>query len=225
MECYQPELHVGELLKLYQYYFEQASEVTGIPAYIYGSEKVGGAGSTASGLSMLMNAAAKGLRNAASNIDKGVIAPSVEEHWLTIMLTQPSLARGDCRIKARASEYLIQQEQLQMRRSEVLERTNNPVDLQIMGIDGRAELLRENFKSLKMNVDKLIPRREDMIVAQVQQQVQQIVMKLSQSLGVAPEQIMAALQSTGPSAQPGKPQEIGPHGPPKAGKDVRMVNQ
>jgi 5-methylcytosine-specific restriction endonuclease McrA len=225
MEFYQPDLHVGELLKLYQYYFEQASEVTGIPAYIYGSEKVGGAGSTASGLSMLMNAAAKGLRNAASNIDKGVIAPSVEEHWLTIMLTQPSLARGDCRIKARASEYLIQQEQLQMRRSEVLERTNNPVDLQIMGIDGRAELLRENFKSLKMNVDKLIPRREDMIVAQVQQQVQQIVMKLSQSLGVAPEQIMAALQSPGPSAQPGKPQEIGPDGQPMAGKDVRMVNQ
>lgn len=227
MDFFQPTLYVGELLKLYQYFFEQASEVTGIPAYIYGSEKVGGAGATASGLSMLMNAAAKGLRNAASNIDKGVIAPSVEEHWLTIMLTSPELARGDCRIKARASEYLIQQEQLQMRRSEVLERTNNPVDLQIMGIDGRAELLRENFKSLKMNIDKLVPRREDMIATQVQQQVQQIVMKLSQALGVAPEQIMAALQgpAQGAGPQQGKPEELGPDGQPMAGKDVRQFNK
>jgi len=231
MDFFQPQLIVDQLLKIYDYFFQQGSEVTGIPAYIYGNEKVGGAGATASGLSMLMNAAAKGLRNAAGNIDRGVISPSVEEHWLTIMLTSPEQARGDCRVKARASEYLIQQEQLQIRRKEFLDSTANPIDMQIIGIDGRSELLRENAKSLKMDPEKIVPRREDMIANQVQQQVQQIVMKLSAALGVAPEQLVAAIQAPAPGGpaggppNPEKPQELGPDGQPMAGKDVRQFNQ
>jgi len=231
MDFFQPQLIVDQLLKIYDYFFQQGSEVTGIPAYIYGNEKVGGAGATATGLSMLMNAAAKGLRNAAGNIDRGVISPSVEEHWLTIMLTSPEQARGDCRVKARASEYLIQQEQLQIRRTEFLQATANPIDMQIIGIDGRSELLRENAKSLKMDPEKIVPRREDMIANQVQQQVQQIVMKLSAALGVAPEQLVAAIQAPAPGGpaggppNPEKPQELGPDGQPMAGKDVRQFNQ
>jgi hypothetical protein len=231
MDFFQPQLIVDQLLKIYDYFFQQGSEVTGIPAYIYGNEKIGGAGATASGLSMLMNAAAKGLRNAAGNIDRGVISPSVEEHWLTIMLTSPEQARGDCRVKARASEYLIQQEQLQIRRTEFLQATANPIDMQITGIDGRAEILRENVKSLKMDPEKIIPKREDMIANQVQQQVQQIVMKLSAALGVAPEQLVAAIQAPAPGGpaggppNPEKPQELGPDGQPMAGKDVRQFNQ
>ncbi len=203
MGFFQPELIVNELLGLYKHFFDQGSEVTGIPAYIYGNEKIGGAGATASGLSMLMNAAAKGLRNAAGNIDKGIISPSVEEHWLIIMLTRPDLARGDCKIVARASEYLVQQEQLQMRRAEVLDKTNNPTDLSIMGIDGRSELLRENFKSLKMNVDKLIPRREDMIATKIQQEVQNVVTRLAEALNVQPEQLMAVLDGQAKTIGPG----------------------
>lgn len=232
MGFFQPTLIVEPLLRIYKYFFDQASEVTSIPAYVYGNENIGGAGGTASGLSMLMNSAAKGLRNAAGNIDRGIISASVSEHWLTIMLTRPDLARGDCRIVARASEYLVQQEQLQMRRSEILDRTNNPTDMEIMGIDGRSELLRENFKSLKMNVDKLVPKREDMIASKVEQEVQNMVMKLSQVLGVAPEQLMAALQAPVPvpgagggGAAMGKQQELDAAGNPMAGKDVRMFNQ
>jgi hypothetical protein len=229
MGFFQPELIVTELLGLYKHFFDQGSEVTGIPAYIYGNEKIGGAGATASGLSMLMNAAAKGLRNAAGNIDRGIISPSVEEHWLIIMLTRPDLARGDCKIIARASEYLVQQEQLQLRRAEVLDKTNNPTDLSIMGIDGRSELLRENFKSLKMPVDKLVPRREDMIASKVQQEVQNMVMKLAQALNVPPEQLIAILQQPAPGqggAQPGgAPQELGPDGNEMAGKGTRLFNQ
>ena len=228
MGFFQPDLIVAELLGLYKHFFDQGSEVTGIPAYIYGNEKIGGAGSTASGLSMLMNAAAKGLRNAASNIDRGIISPSVEEHWLIIMLTRPDLARGDCKIVARASEYLVQQEQLQIRRTEFLNATANPIDSQIMGIDGRSEILRETVKSLKMNPEKIIPRREDMIASKVQQELQNMIMRLSQALNVPPEQLMAILQQPAPGkggAQPGAPQELDAAGNPMAGKDVRMFNQ
>ena len=224
MGFWQPELIVDKLLTIYKYFFDQGSEVTGIPAYIYGNEKIGGAGATASGLSMLMNAAAKGLRNAASNIDKGVISPSVEEHWLTIMLTRPDLAKGDCRIIARASDYLVQQEQLQMRRNEFLTATNNPLDAQITGIDGRMEILRESAKGLKMDPDKIIPKREDMIANLVQQQIQQIIAKLSQALQLPPEQIMALLQAPAPGAgqRPvAKSQELGPDNQPMGGEMVR----
>jgi len=230
MGFFQPQLIVNELLNLYKYFFEQGSEVTGIPAYIYGNQNIGGAGATASGLSMLMNAAAKGLRNAASNIDKGVISRSVEEHWLVLMLTRPDLAKGDCRIVARASEYLIQAEQNQMRIAEALSATNNPTDMAIMGIDGRAELLKANFKRLNISTDKLIPRREDMIASKVEQEVQNIIMKLSQALQIPPEQLVAVLQQPPPGAGRGRvlaerPQELGPDGNPMAGKDVRLFNQ
>jgi len=144
------------------------------------------------------------------------------------VLTSPEQARGDCRVKARASEYLIQQEQLQIRRTEFLQATANPIDMQITGIDGRAEILRENVKSLKMDPEKIIPKREDMIANQVQQQTQQIVVRLSQALGVAPEKIVALLEGPAPGAGPATPEkaeELGPDGQPMAGKDVRMFNQ
>ena len=66
------------------------------------------------GLSMLMNAASKSLKAVAGNADNGLIKPSIEEHWLHIMLNEPEEARGDIKIVARASEYLIMMEQLQI---------------------------------------------------------------------------------------------------------------
>lgn len=226
MDFFQPTLIVNELLSLYKHFFDQASEVTGVPAYVYGNDKIGGAGSTASGLSMLMNAAAKGLRNAASQIDRGIICPSVEEHWLVVMLTRPDLARGDCRIKARASDYLIQQEQLQMRRMEFIDRVqSSPAALQIVGIDGLSELYREAAKTLKMDPEKIVPRREDMIQTMVQQAVQETVVKLAQALGLDPGALMQALQG-GPAqgAGPAKqPQALDAAGNPVSGQDVNVV--
>ena len=230
IEFFQPLLIAHQLMNLYNEFFQQGSEVTGIPAYIYGNQKIGGAGQTASGLSMLMNAAAKGLRNAAKNIDVGVISPSIEEHWLMLMLSRPDLAKGDTKIQARASDYLIQQEALQMRRTEFLNATENQIDMQIIGIDGRAELLRENAKSLKINPEKIVPSRENMISTMVEQQVQEIVTKLSQILNIPPEQIVQALQAPAPrqGQQGGRQQprtrEQDVAGNPIAGQAVRQFN-
>lgn len=230
MEFYQPPLVVGELLKIYDYFFKQGSEVTGIPSYIYGNEATGGAASTASGLSMLMNAASKGLRNAASNIDVGVISPSVEEHWLMLMLTRPELAKGDTKIVARASEYLIQQETLQMRRTEFANATNNPADMQIIGLDGRRAILEQTAKALKMDTSKIIPSREDMISTQVEEQTQQVILKLSAAYNIPPEQLVAALQAPAPKpggggGQQPRPRELDVASNPMAGQDVRQFNQ
>ena len=196
---FQPSVITKELMAVYDYYFKQASEITGIPAYT--SENLRGAGKTARGLAMLRNDAARGIRSVARNIDTGVIVPSVNEHWLALILEDPTIAKGDVKFIARASDYLVQQEQLEMQRNEVLDRSNNPVDLEIFGLGGRAEIWRENLRALKMDVSKIVPEKEDMIKNIVQQQVEQIVMILAQALGADPMELMAIIQGGG--QQPG----------------------
>lgn len=192
---FQPKSTAEILLKVYQYFFEQASEITGIPAYVYGSSSdVKGAGKTASGLSMLMNAASKGLKAVSSHIDNGIVKPSIEEHWLTIMIFEPQRARGDISILARASEQLIMMEQLQIRRMEFLNTTANPIDMQIIGLHGRAEVLREVVRALKMPVDKIVPERDDMLANYQDTMIQLIIQRVANALGVPPEQIAQMAQ-------------------------------
>jgi len=202
---FQPKLITKELMDTYDYFFKQSSEITGIPAYT--SENLQGAGKTARGLAMLRNDAARGIRAVARNIDNGVISPSVENHWLEMIIEDDSQAQGDVNIIARASDYLVQQEQLDAQRYEILDRSNNPVDLEIMGYGGRAELWRANLRSLKTNVDKIIPDKEDMVRNMVQRQIEQMIMKLSQALGVPPEQLMAILRAQAPGQGGGQPQQ------------------
>jgi len=159
---FQPNDNSAALQKVYDYFFQQGSEVTGIPRYMYGSQDVGGAGETASGLSMLMNAASKTLKGVVFNVDEGVTKKSVKEHWVHVMLYDKDIEKtGDINVVARASEYLIQQEQLQMRRTEYLNSTNNDTDMQIMGLKGRASIHRETVKSLKLP-DDIIPSKQEM---------------------------------------------------------------
>lgn len=163
IQFYQPSPLSDVLLKVYEYFFNQASEQSGIPAYIYGSQDVGGAGKTAAGLSMLMNAASKTLKGVVANLDERVIKPSIKEHWLHVMLYDSDVEKfGDIAVIARASEHLIIQEQLQLRRSEFLEKTNNPIDMAIIGPKGRATILRESAKSLKLPVEDIVPPNDEM---------------------------------------------------------------
>jgi len=223
MGFFQPKPIVDTLLKLYDYYFKQASEVTGIPAYIYGSENVGGAGRTASGLSMLMNAAAKSLRAVIGNIDMGIIKPSIEEHHLHIMLNEPEKAGGDINILARASEYLIMMEQLQIRRAEFLASTNNPTDLQIMGLEGRAEVLREAARSLKMNVDRIVPERDDILATKQDNQLQLMLQNIAGALNIPVQYLMQAAQGgMGAGGQSGGNQ-LALDGGQTGGKDFSLM--
>jgi len=158
---YQPNPLTEVLIKVYEYFFKQASEQSGIPAYTYGNEDVGGAGKTASGLSMLMNAASKTLKGVVFNIDLSVIKPIIYHHWLHLMLYETDILKtGDINVVARASEYLIMEEQLNIRRKEFLDGTNNQIDLAIMGLRGRANVLREVAKKLKLPVEDIIPPDE-----------------------------------------------------------------
>ena len=76
---FQPTDNSAALMNVYQYWYDQASEISGIPSYLQGSEGGGmrGAGKTASGLSMLMNAATKTLKGVIFNFDGGIIRDTI----------------------------------------------------------------------------------------------------------------------------------------------------
>ena len=194
MGFFQPESNAEELIGVYKYFFEQASEITGIPSYMYGSPRVGGAGSTASGLSMLMEAAGKAMKDVVGSVDEDIIVPAIEETWLHIMLYEPEKAAGDIRIIARASDYLIQKETLQVRRQEFLMATNNPTDMQIIGVPGRAEILREVAGSLKLRKNKIVPDADGLQAQAKEQEMMQVAQTVAASLGLPVEVIIQAAQ-------------------------------
>jgi hypothetical protein len=173
---YQPKSNADVLMRVYQYWFDQASEVTGVPAYFQGSEKgIRGAGKTASGLAMLMNTATKTLKGVVFNADFGVTIPAIKEEYLNLMLYDDTIEKtGDINIIARASEYLIMQEQLQVRVMELLNFTNNDRDAAIMGMPGRAHLLREAVKMSKVPApEKVVPTEAALLEAMQQSQEQE----------------------------------------------------
>ena len=176
---YQPNPMTDSLMRTYEFFVRQAGDQLGIPAFEHGSTETKGAGETARGLQMLMQASSKIIKNAVRNTDKGIIEPCVAETWLHLVLTDENMPDcGDIKIVAKASEYIIAMEQIQLLRRDWLAITNNPTDMAIIGIRGRAEVLRETAKLLKMDVDSIIPGAEQ--VQQIEQAQQEAAAKEEQ---------------------------------------------
>lgn len=209
---FQPEMYANELMQIYQHWVRIADDVTGIPAYVYGDAKVGGAGNTASGLSMLMGAATKTIKMIIANIDTGLIEPLVAALFRYAMLYHPDHSiKGDVKVVAKGSTALLVREQAQVRRNEFLQTTNNPVDVQIMGLGRRAELLRSTAETLSLSPEQIAPTRQEMEQRQAAEQQQQQQMMMQQ-------QQQAALAANPQSA------ELGPDGAPVSGQDSRLFN-
>lgn len=164
---FQPDSNAEELLRVYESFSRLADDHSGIPAYLYGNTDVQGAGRTSSGLSMLMGSAGKGIRQVVMYIDYDVTKPIVERQYIYNMrYDEDESIKGDVDIIARGAVNLAQKEQMTARRLEFLNATMNPVDTQIMGVDGRAAILREVAKGLQMPADQIIPSREKMAAQQ-----------------------------------------------------------
>lgn len=183
IEFFQPNANTDALMKVFKEFSSLADEYSGIPAYSYGvGEGVGGAGKTASGLSMLMNAASKAIKNVIKHIDTGVIAPTIEKFYVYNMLWHEDQSiKGDAQVIARGSLSLVAKEQNQMRLQELLAQTANPIDMQILGIEGRAELLRKSLQGVDMASDA-IPSEEDLRRRLKMQQVEEQQMARQQML-------------------------------------------
>ncbi len=158
----QPESRAAELMGVYEKFSRLADDHSGIPAYVYGDLNVQGAGRTSSGLSMLMGAAGKGIRQVVMHIDADVVKPIVERQFIYNMRYDDDEAiKGDVQVIAKGSINLAVKETVNLRRIEFLNATANPIDLEIMGKKGRATILREVAKGLQMTVEDVVPSREN----------------------------------------------------------------
>jgi len=169
IEFFQPNSNVNDLLTVIEKFYQLADDFSLVPRYMAGSDKVGGAGRTASGLSMLMDAANKGLKGVVSNVDTAVITNMLTKLYnYNMMYDQDPTIKGDAQVVARGAVSLMRIESMQLRRNEFLQVTANPFDMQITGLKGRSEVLRSVAQGLELNTDKIVPPEED-IMAQAQQ--------------------------------------------------------
>ena len=176
IKFFQPQSNAQELMMVYQQFSVMADEQSGIPRYMTGGDAAGGAGRTASGLSMMLSNASKTIKAVIGNIDLNVIDKSINRLYFYNMRysDNPDL-KGAVNVMARGALSLISKETAQVRVSEFLARTANPLDQQIMGPEGRAYLLRENARTLSLDTDKVVPNESVVKVRQLlaQQQSQQ----------------------------------------------------
>ena len=196
---FQPDSHANELMLVYEKFSVLADEYTGIPRYMTGSPDVGGAGRTASGMSMMIGNASKTVKNLVANVDRCVFTPLLTDLHTYIMrfVDDPSI-KGDVNVVARGAQSMAVKEAAQVRRNEFLAATANPIDMQIVGVEGRAALLRETAKTLDIDPDTVVPPISDIRLRLAQAQQAQM-------------QAMAAQGQQGQQGQqpapPGKPDQ------------------
>lgn len=189
---FQPNSLAAELMGIYEKFSVLADEYSGVPRYMTGDTPGGGAGRTASGMSMLMNNAGKAIKQVIANVDRNVLEPLIERLWFYNMKysDDPDL-KGDVKVIARGANSLVVKEAAAQRRNELLNMAlSNPIAQQIMGLEGTAHLLREQVKTLDMNGDKIVPppevvrARAALQQAQEQQMMQQQAQQADEKISV-----------------------------------------
>jgi hypothetical protein len=152
---------------------------------------------TASGLNMLMSSAARGIRGLVSSLDENVIKPAVERQYVYIVDTEPNYGFiCDYNIVTSGSAAALVKEQMAARRIEFMNATANPLDAQILGIEGRKYLLEETARSIQLDLSRVFPPAQT-----------------------------APPQPAGPGDQSEKPQALDAAGSPVVGQDSRAFNQ
>jgi len=202
----QPEDNAQTLMAVYERFSRLADDHSGIPAYVYGDLNVQGAGRTSSGLSMLMGAAGKGIRQVVMHIDMDVVKPIVERQFIYNMrYDEDESIKGDVEVVAKGAINLAVKETVNLRRIEFLNATANPIDIEIIGRDGRAAILREVAKGLQMDVETVVPSREKALYSTRME---------SKAMALAAEQQQAQPEGTTPTL---------PDGSPKGGVEATTV--
>lgn len=181
---FQPNALTAELMKVYEWASTESDTKTGIPKYSYGTGKTQGAAGTSSGLAMLINNAARGIKDVVRNVDRGMICPPIQYLFDWVMMYMPHHAlQGDSKVIARGSSSLVAKEMQTVRRNEAMQIIlGSPAVLNMIGPEGLAEFLRKFFAGLDVGADDIVPRKEviaaqnnkDMIIQQLATQLQQL---------------------------------------------------
>lgn len=202
IHVFQPNSNASDLLRVHDWAIKQTDIDTGMPAYTYGSNIAAGAARTASGLAMLTEAASRGSKKVVNVTDQDVIRDTVKRTSdFNMLYDADESIKGDFEVNPSGIIGLILREQESARRRAFLQLTANPIDMQIIGVEGRAVVLREEAKSLSVNPDDVVPSKDKLMeIAALNQAKEQLQLEQQQALT---EQTR---QDGAPQAQPGEAQ-------------------
>jgi hypothetical protein len=209
---FQPTSNVNELLMALEKLNAMADDASAIPRYLSG-QSAGGAGRTSSGLAMLMANASKVLQTVAANIDRDIFDPALTALYDMIMLTDRSgLLSGDEKVRVMGVVVAIQRETQRARQLEFLQITANPMDMQIIGMEGRAAVLETVAEGIGIPGAKIVPSEDEL--KQKQQAAQMQAAAQNQQQAARQAQGNQAPKGGNTTGDPGPRVNIngGPHG-------------
>jgi hypothetical protein len=143
----------GENLQLFDKARQLADESTGLPSFAHGQTGVSGVGRTASGISMLMNAASGSIKTVIKNVDDYLLRPLGEGLFRFNMQFNfnPEL-RGDLEVKARGTESLMANEVRSQRLMQFLQVASSPA---LAPFAKFQYVIREIAKAMDLDPDKV----------------------------------------------------------------------
>ena len=150
---YQANLLAKDLLGVYDRFKKEADEMV-VPAFDASATKQ----KTASGMAMAQGASYRNIKLAIKNFYEDIIIPSVQRQFTYNMLfIDDPMIKGTLHVVARDANAQMVREQMAVRLNEFLQMTNNPTDMQIVDIKGRAYGLGAAAKALRLDAKQLIP--------------------------------------------------------------------
>src|SRR6056300_864256 len=164
-----------------------ADEATGIPSFSHGQTGVMGVGRTASGMSMLMGAAAQNIKTVVKNVDDYLLSPLGQAMFaFNMQFDFDPDANGDLAIIARGTESLMRNEIRSQKLMQVMQLGGNPAMAPMIKFD---YILREIAASLDLDEDKIVnDPREAAIQAALMAQYAQNNPQASQEGAQQPQQ-------------------------------------
>ena len=136
-----------------------ADESTGFPSFAHGQTGVSGVGRTASGISMLMNAASGSIKTVIKNVDDYLLRPIGEAFFsFNMQFDYDQEIKGDLEVKARGTESLMANEVRSQRLMQFLQVSSNPA---LAPFAKFPYIIREIAKSMELDPDKVTNSLEE----------------------------------------------------------------
>lgn len=178
----------NENLQLFDKARQLADESTGLPSFSHGQTGVSGVGRTASGISMLMNAASGSIKTVIKNVDDYLLKPLGEGLFrFNMQFNFNPEIRGDLEVHARGTESLMANEVRSQRLMQFLQTASNPALAPFAKFN---YIIREIAKAMDLDPSKVTNNMDEAVL-----------------------QAELLKQFQGPLAQQGQPQQ----GQPAAG--------
>ena len=143
----------AENMQLFDKARQLADESTGLPSFAHGQTGITGVGRTASGISMLMNAASGNIKTVIKNIDHYLLRPLGEGLFrFNMQFDYDPKIKGDLEVKARGTESLMANEVRSQRLMQFMQVAGNPA---LAPFAKFQYIIREIAKALDLDPDKV----------------------------------------------------------------------